>query len=159
MTSNANALLGDLVRCPHHTAICVDDFAHARDFYVNVLGFAVEGEIDRRDEPDLGRVVGLPGAVIRWAMLVLGEYRVELFKYYQPAGRQEIGRQCDRGYTHMAFQVSDVDAAYERVTEAGYRTIAPPLRLRGGRSKVIYVLAPEGNVTELLEFPPGPYES
>jgi hypothetical protein len=52
----------------------------------------------------------------------------------------------------MAFEVTDVDAAYGRLTEAGYRTTCPSQKLRGGRSKVIYVLAPEHNAVELIEF-------
>lgn len=158
MTSVSTPLLGDLIARAHHTAICVDDFEAARDFYVDILGFAIEGEMDHRGEPNLGKVVGLPGAVVRWGMLVRGEYRIELFKYYRPAGKKTPNRQCDCGYTHMALQVTDVEAAYERLTDAGYRTTCPPQTLRGGRTKVVYVLAPEGNVTELIEFPQGSHD-
>lgn len=150
--------VADLIRAPHHTAVCVEDFEAARDFYTGMLGFRLEGEMDQRKEPALGTVVGLPGACIRWAMLALGSHRIELFKYHAPAGEHRPRRQCDGGYTHIAFEVTDVDAAYARLTGAGYRTTAPPQVLRGGRTKVIYVLAPENCVTELLEFPPGPYE-
>lgn len=150
--------IAGLITATHHTAVCVDDFEAARDFYVDVLGFTVSGEMERRAEPALGEVVGLPGAVIRWALLSREDHRIELFKYLEPQGRKDIRTQCDCGYTHMAFEVSDVDTAYAKLTAAGYRTYSPPMRLRGGRTKVVYVLAPEGNVTELMEFPPGPYD-
>lgn len=152
------ALLDDLIKAPHHTAICVDDFDKTRAFYTDILGFVIEGEMDNRSEPGLNRVVGLADVVIRWAMLKKNAYRVELFKYYHPVGAKTIRRQCDSGYTHMAFEVSDVEEAYRRIVAAGYKTTCPPQRLRGGRTKVIYVLAPEGNATELIEFPPGPYD-
>jgi len=152
--ANHPGRINDLIKIAHHTAICVDDFEAARDFYLDILGFEVEGEMDQRSEPALGRVVGLPGAVVRWAMLKRDNYRVEVFKYYTPEGRKEPNRQCDSGYTHMAFEVSDVEECYRRVVAAGFRTNAPPQELRGGYSKVIYVLAPEGNVTELLQFFP-----
>lgn len=148
--TNESARIDDLIVCAHHTAVCVQDFEAARDFFTGVLGFRVEGEMDRRT--DVAPVVGLPDAVIRWGMLVRGAYRVELFKYYAPAGRTEPVRQCDNGYTHMAFEVSDVDAAYRRLIAAGYRTLSPPTELRGGITKAVYVLAPENNVTELIEF-------
>jgi hypothetical protein len=32
------------------------------------------------------------------------------------------------------------------------RTTCPPTVLRGGVTKVIYILGPEGNVVELIEF-------
>lgn len=148
----SQASVADLIARPHHTAVCVKDFEKARDFYVTVLGFRIEDEAERRDEPALGRVVGLPGAAVRWAMLVRDHYRVELFKYYAPDGRTVPARQCDTGYTHMAFEVNDVDEAYRRLTAAGYATTAPPQELRGGRTKVIYLLGPEDVVTELIEF-------
>lgn len=153
MSARIPGSVSDLVRRAHHTALCVEDFAAARDFFVDILGFTVEGEMDQRQEPGLAAVVALPGAVIRWGMLMRDHYRIELFKYYQPAGRKDPVRQCDLGYTHMAFEVTDVEAAYARLTGAGYRTTCPPQKLRGGRTKVIYLLAPENNVVELIEFP------
>lgn len=146
--------IADLIKFAHHTAICVDDFDAAKQFYLDILGFEVEGEMDQRSEPALGRVVGLPGAVVRWAMLKRDAYRVEVFKYYTPQGRKVPNQQCDSGYTHMAFEVSDLDECYRRVIAAGFKTTTEPQELRGGYAKVIYVLAPEGNVTELLQFFP-----
>lgn len=152
MKSGRETSVDDLITRAHHAAVCVRDFDAARDFYVGTLGFRVEAEIDRRDEPALGTVVGLPGAVVRWGMLARGAFRLELFKFYTPDGRAAPARQCDAGYTHVAFEVSDVDEAYRRLTEAGHATTAPPQSLRGGRTRVIYLLAPEGSVVELVEF-------
>jgi catechol 2,3-dioxygenase-like lactoylglutathione lyase family enzyme len=144
----------DLIVRAHHAAVCVQDFERSRDFYVRVLGFRVEGEMDRRAEPALGEVVALPGAVVRWGMLERRGFRLELFKYYTPEGRTIPGRQCDAGYSHVAFEVRDVDAAYARLVAAGHRTTSTPQVLRGGRTKVIYLLAPEGSVVELIQFIP-----
>ena len=152
----ASATLSDLVLRPHHTALCVNDFDAARDLFVDLFGFEVEGEMDQRSEPELARVVALPHAVIRWAMLVRNDYRIELFKYYVPDGKTHGTRQSDRGYTHIALEVTDVDAAYGRLISAGYRTTCAPQALRGGRTKVIYLLAPEDNVVELIQFCPSP---
>lgn len=152
MTGATAAGVDDLIVRAHHAAVCVQDFERSRDFYVAMLGFRVEDEMDQRGEPALGQVVGLPGAVIRWGMLERDGFRLELFKYYTPEGQRVPGRQCDAGYTHVAFEVRDVDAAYARLTAAGHRTTASPQVLRGGRTKVIYVLAPEGSVVELIQF-------
>lgn len=159
MSAQIPGSVTDLIKRPHHTALCVEDFAAARDFFVDILGFTLEGEIDHRQEPELAKVVALPSPVIRWGMLVRDHYRIELFKYYEPAGSKDAVRQCDLGYTHVAFEVTDVDAAYARLTEAGYRTTCPPQKLRGGRTKVIYVLAPERNVVELIEFLTSPVQA
>ncbi|MCL4183222.1 MAG: VOC family protein [Burkholderiaceae bacterium] len=144
--------LKDKLLSTHHTAICVNDFERARDFYTDFLGFEVEGEMDHRCEPALGEVVGLPGAVIRWAMLRNGTHRVELFKYYTPEGDPRARRQCDFGYSHMAFEVADVDSVYEQAMRAGYRSVSSPRALRNGRTRVFYLAEPEGAITEFIQF-------
>ena len=136
----------------HHTAICVNDFERARSFYIDFLGFELEGEMDHRGEPALGEVVGLPGAVVRWAMLRNDSYRVELFKFYRPEGDPRPRRQCDFGYSHMAFEVADVESVYSQVTRAGYQTVSAPKVMRNGRTKVFYAAEPEGAITEFIQF-------
>lgn len=146
--------LKDPILTAHHTAVCVNDFDRALDFYVGFLGFTLEGEMDQRGEPALGEVVGLPGAVIRWAMLRLGSHRVELFKYYSPGGDTTARRQCDFGYSHMGIEVADVDAVYAQATAAGYKAVSSPRSLRGGRTRVFYLCEPEGAITEFIQFNP-----
>ncbi len=145
-------MLKDKLLATHHTAICVNDFERARNFYTGFLGFELEGEMDHRSEPALGEVVGLPGATIRWAMLRHGGHRVELFKYYTPDGDRQPRRQCDFGYSHMAFEVEDVDAVYEQATRAGYESVSSPRVMRQGRTKVFYLMEPEGAITEFIQF-------
>lgn len=149
---SAPALLDDLVVCPHHTAVCVEDFDAAQDFFCNVVGMRLENEAAHRDEENLGTVVGLPGAAIRWAMLERNGYRIELFRYFQPEGRTVNIRQSDRGITHIAFQVSNADAAYQRIVDAGYTPYSPPCDLRGGVTRPFYVHGPEGIVVEFIEI-------
>lgn len=149
----APPLLDGLVLRPHHTALCVDDFDAARAFFTDLIGMQVEGEMDQRGEPGLGVVVGLPGARIRWAMLELQGYRIELFKYYNPADGRRAGlRQCDRGLTHIAFQVNNADEAYTRLRAAGIETYSAPQDLRGGRSRPFYAVGPEGIAVEFIEL-------
>ena len=71
--------LNDLIVASHHTALSVEDFEAARDFFVKVLCFTLEGEMDRRT--DIAPVVALPEACVRWAMLERNGYRLELFRF------------------------------------------------------------------------------
>lgn len=146
--------IANLIVRPHHAGVSVEDFEGALDFFVRVLGMRVLGEIDHRREDNLDRVVGLSDVEIRWAMLELDGFHIELFKYYSPEGRSHDIRQCDRGLTHLCFEVYDVDRVHERLVAAGYRTNSPPLELRGGRTKAVYAQAVEGIVIEFLEFRP-----
>lgn len=148
------AALRDALLRPHHTAVCVTDFERALRFYTEFLPFRLEGEMDRRSEPALGEVVGLPGAVIRWAMLRLGSHRIELFKYYEPQGRNDARPQCDLGYSHFALEVADVDAVYAQAMASGYSALSPPRDLRGGRTRAFYLCEPEGAITEFIQFRP-----
>ena len=152
MTAQTSALLDGLVLKPHHTAVSVEDFDTALAFFRDVVGMRVEKQADRRSEEALGVIVGLPGAVIRWAMLEHSGYRFELFKYLEPQGRKIEFRQCDHTITHVAFQVTNTDEVCRRVRAAGYRTYSDPQDLRGGATRPMYVEGPEGVVVEFLEI-------
>src|SRR5215475_15370870 len=77
----------ELIERPHHTAVSCRDWDQMRAFFVDLLGFKVVGEMDTRNEPELSTVTGLPGATCRWAMLALGGYHIELFKWLTPEGK------------------------------------------------------------------------
>ncbi|MFD2741620.1 VOC family protein [Sulfitobacter aestuarii] len=145
--------LKDQIQTVHHTALSVRDFELMRDFLTGFIGFELEGEMDNRGEEALGTVVGLPGCKIRWAMLRFGAHRIELFKYYTPEGATGVERQCDRGFTHLAFQVSNVDVVHEAAVSAGHLPISAPQVMRGGATKAFYLHGPENVVFEFIEFP------
>ena len=141
-----------LVESVHHTAVCAQDFEATHSFFVNFLGFEVEGKALDRSEPELTAVVGLPDVKIRWALLRLGTHRVELFRYYTPTGKATPPAQCDTGFTHMAFAVSNVDEVHARAIASGYLPISSPQIMRGGVSRVFYLRGPENIIVEFMEF-------
>lgn len=144
--------VADLVEHVHHTAICAQDFDAMRDFFVDFLGFEVEGEKTERSEPELALVTGLPGARLRWALLRLGSHRIELFHFYSHDGRSSPAAQCDTGFTHLAFEVRDVDETHARAVSAGFAPLSPPQVMRGGVCRVFYLRGPEDIVVEFMEF-------
>src|SRR5579872_3035017 len=138
-----NALLSPLIVRAHHTAVSVRNFDAAMTFFTDIVGMHIEGDMDRRREDNLGPVTGVIDPTIHWAMLELGGFRIELFRYYQPEGKRHDINQNDIGLTHLCFQVTNADETYERVTKAGYRTLSKPLELRSGASKTFYCEGPE----------------
>ena len=148
--------LAHLVKKPHHTAFCVTDFETARSFFVDLLGFVIEMD-GERSEPALATVTAVPGARVRLAMLRLGDYRIELFKYHGSKYLPSIHPQDKNGLTHIGFEVSDVDAVYERILGTGYKVTSPPVEMRNGRSKLIYVYGPEDLVIEFIELREMPF--
>jgi glyoxylase I family protein len=145
----------ELIERPHHTAVSCRDWDKMYAFFVDLLGFKVVGEMDTRDEPELSTVTGLPGATCRWAMLALGGYHIELFKWLTPVGRPVPIRQCDHGLTHICFQVKDAEEAHRRMVAAGYEPLSQVLSMRGGRAKPFYCKGPEGLIVEFVEYPMG----
>ena len=145
----------DLIVRQHHTAVSCRDWDAMKSFFVDLLGFKVLGEMDKRDESLLATVTGLPGAACRWAMLELGGYHIELFKWLTPEGKPIPIRQCDHGLTHIAFQVKDAEEVHRRMLAAGYEPLSPVQSLRGGRAKPFYCRGPEGMIVEFVEYPFG----
>tara|TARA_Y100001934_G_C12379587_1_gene791508 strand:- start:4985 stop:5446 length:462 start_codon:yes stop_codon:yes gene_type:complete len=150
--NSGKPLLNDLIIRSHHTAVSVSNFDEALKFYIDFLGFECIGEIRDRGEPGFADATGVPDGKAHWAMLKSENYHIELFEWLNPKGKTQKIRQCDLGYTHIALQVKDVEDAYERVIKAGFKTLSPPVTLRNGVAKVIYVVAPENNITELVEY-------
>lgn len=149
---NEVALLSPLIMRAHHAAVSVHNFDAALKFFMDIVGMRIEGEMDQRREQNLGPVTGVKDPTVHWAMLELGGFRIELFKYYQPEGRRHTISQNDIGLTHLCFQVSNADEAHERITNAGYRPFSKPLELRSGASKTFYCEGPDGIIIEFLEL-------
>jgi lactoylglutathione lyase len=56
-----------------------------------------------------------------------------------------------QGYGHIAFDVSGVDAAYQRLLTLGARSVMPPQPSPERNVRMAFVLDPEGNLVELLD--------
>jgi glyoxylase I family protein len=148
--------IADLIVRQHHTAVSCADWDAMKAFFVDLLGFKVLGEMERRDEEKLATVTGLPaGAACRWAMLELSGYHIELFKWLSPEGQPVPIRQCDLGLTHICFQVKDAEEVRRRMIAAGYEPLSEVQNLRGGRAKPFYCRGPEGIIVEFIEYPLG----
>jgi catechol 2,3-dioxygenase-like lactoylglutathione lyase family enzyme len=137
----------------HHTAFSCDDWDTCKAFFVDLIGFKVVAEMERRDEPALGTTVGMPGAVCRWAMLELAGYHIELFKWLNPRGKPIPIRQCDLGLTHICFEVKNAEEVRRRLLAAGYQPLSDVQSLRDGRARPFYCKGPEGVIVEFIEYP------
>jgi len=142
-----------MIRGIHHTAISTGDLERALGFYRDLLGFEVvfEAAWPEGTEP-ADQITGLRGSAAKFAMLRAGNAYVELFEYAAPAPRPGDPERpvCDHGLTHIALDVRDIDAEYERLSAAGMRFHCPPLDL--GLARATYGRDPDGNVIELQEI-------
>jgi lactoylglutathione lyase len=60
------------------------------------------------------------------------------------------------GYGHVAFDVADLDAAYDRAVDRGGRPVMPPCPSPEAGVRMAFVADPEGNLIELLHRPGRP---
>lgn len=120
----------------HHIAIICSDYARAKEFYMDKLGFELIREVYRPEQKDYLR------------MLRLGDTVLELF--IKPAAPERVSNPEAKGLRHLAFHVEDIVPAVEWLNGMGIET--EPIRedkVNGGR--FTFFRDPDGLPLELHE--------
>ena len=120
----------------HHIAVICSDYAKAKEFYIDKLGFTLEKECYRPAQDDYLR------------MLRLGETVIELF--IRPDAPARVNNPEAMGLRHLAFQVEDIVPAAAWLNSLGIET--EPIRedpYNGGR--FTFFKDPDGLPLELHE--------
>ena len=120
----------------HHIAIICSDYAQAKEFYIDKLGFTLEKEFYRPANNDYLR------------MLRLGETVIELF--IRPDAPARVNNPEAMGLRHLAFRVEDIAPAVKWLNDMGIET--EPVRedpYNGGR--FTFFKDPDGLPLELHE--------
>ena len=120
----------------HHVAIIVSDYARAKEFYVEKLGFPILRENFRPERGD-------------WKLdLKFGDGELEIFAI--PSAPPRPSYPEARGLRHLAFRVDDVEAAVERLAARGVE--AEPVRMDPYTQKrMTFFHDPDGLPLELHE--------
>lgn len=142
-----------------HTGLTVNDMQRASRFFRDVLGFSVT-EPMRQAGPAVGRMIGVPGAVLDIAFCTGGGHTIELLHYVSPPPQGDFDRQHNEtGFAHIAFAVEDIDAAAAAVRAAGFELFGAPEVVPAGPrkgGKNLYARDVAGIVIELQQAPPPP---
>ena len=120
----------------HHIAVICSDYARAKEFYIDKLGFTLEKEFYRPAQDDYLR------------MLRLGETVIELF--IRPDAPARVSNPEAMGLRHLAFKVEDIVPAAAWLNSMGIET--EPIRedpYNGGR--FTFFKDPDGLPLELHE--------
>ena len=120
----------------HHIAVICSDYAKAKEFYIDKLGFTLEKEFHRPANNDYLR------------MLRLGDTVIELF--IRPDAPQRVNNPEAMGLRHLAFKVEDIEPAVAWLNSLGIET--EPVRedlVNGGR--FTFFKDPDGLPLELHE--------
>lgn len=136
-----------------HVGIPVSDMKRSLAFYKDVFGVEPEFVAEGSGE-ELSKALGVPHAVLSFAFLHIGSAILELLEYKTPQGRPYDRLNSDVGATHVAFQVSDIDRAYDDLIHQGIAFNAPPFRIDEGPlagCAFAYFTDPDGVQLELFQ--------
>ena len=121
-----------------HTSITVKNMDESLQFYTDLLDL----EFERR------RPIPENKAEIAFVRDPASGARLEL-THWDGKDAFEPGEQLD----HLAFEVGDLDAFLGKARACGVRIAKEPFRLRGGSSRLAFVLDPNDVWIELIEHP------
>ncbi len=123
-----------------HITLIVADLEATREFYVNLLGMT------ESTRPDFD----FPGA---W--FAIGNVQIHATVASELAGLAGWGdrqvKSTSRGH-HFAFEVSDVNAAYEQVKRVGIEVGDGP-KTRPDGARQLYIYDPDRHLVELFSLP------
>src|SRR5262249_47867347 len=117
----------------HHTSFTVADLDRSLAFFRDRLGLEVVYVREVRDDY-FGRIVGLPGCVVRAALLRLpySSHHLELFEYLVPRGQTQPARPCDPGSSHLSLLVDDLPGFAARLRREGVAFVSEPVLITAG---------------------------
>lgn len=137
-----------------HTGIVVNDMQRSLPFYRDLLGMSIWADFKDNSEY-VQKVTGVKGANV-WMIKLEPEFGgagIELLQYLSDP--QEVParpRSCDVGCNHVALQVDDLDAVYEKLKASGIEFHTEPRVSSDGNAKTTYCRDPEGVIVELVQM-------
>lgn len=143
-----------IVRAVNHTSFTVADLDAAVAFFTEALGFELISKAPR--DPDAIRhITAVEGADIVVAFVQAPGHRIELIEYLAPAARgRNTSRACDTGFAHLAFDVTDMDAALAAAAAHDVVPLAEPYVIDQGPNtgrRVVYLTSENGLTLEFIE--------
>ena len=151
-----------MLKTVNHINIVVTDLERSVQFYTDLLGFAVTKRAHLEGEW-FETIAGLSGveAEVVYVEAPGGGPRLELLCYHAPRGivLSETAYPNTIGLRHIAFEVTDIDALYARLQDAGVSFIGAPtavptgaIRHDEGQKRLCYFHDPDGVLLELAEY-------
>jgi len=140
----------------HHTSFTVENLDRSLEFFRR-LGLEPVSVREVRDDY-FGRIVGLPGCVVKAALLRIpgSGHHLELFEYLSPRGQPHQPRPCDPGSAHLSLLTDDLPGLYRDLREQGIAFVSEPVPITAGPNRGgygMYLRDPNGVLVELFQPP------
>jgi catechol 2,3-dioxygenase-like lactoylglutathione lyase family enzyme len=141
----------------YHVGFTVSDIGRSVEFYRDALGLTLYRRFTGTAQY-LATITGFPGVKLEIALLRTpdGQGMLELLQYVShpaPATERETNRP---GNGHVAFKVSDIDAACQELRRRGVRLVSDPAEITAGvhtGGRAVYLRDPDGFTLELYQPP------
>jgi len=140
------------MKAVRHFGIVVSDIEKSLEFYKDMLGFKVK--IDALEKGKfIDAILGLKDVKVRTVKMVADDGNlIELLSYQSHQGRKMENKEIfDKGASHLAFSVNNLNQEYQKLKEKGIRFIAPPQISPNKKAKVVFCYDPDGVPIELVE--------
>ena len=142
-----------------HTNIIAKDWRKLSQFYIDVFDcIPVYPERNLSGEW-IEKLTNIPGVKINGIHLKLPGYEdgptLEIFSYNKISVKENLPSINDKGFGHIAFHVSDVEATLKKLLANGGQKYGELVEkeIEGvGIIKVIYARDPEGNIIEIQNW-------
>lgn len=144
-----------MIKAIEHFSFTVSNLEESLDFFCNKLGLEATPVMEVNN-PDVNRIIGMPDAHLRASLVKLpGDKNIELIQYVRPEGKTLDLKTCNTGVAHIAFEVSDIDALYKKLSSQGINFVNPPVWTLGNDGKgqwgVCYLRGPDNITIEFIE--------
>lgn len=135
-----------------HVSLATPDIDRLVDFYTAFLNQPGPRRVGRWmavSSEKVDKVSGLPGSELEMAWFQIRNLELEMFQYHShPTEDLKEPRPVDAlGYNMIVFDVSDMDAARKRLTDAGGTIVSGPAPIDGGQ--IMFGRDPDGNLLGL----------
>ena len=145
-----------------HFSFTVSDIERSIAFYRDILGMELV-HTQEQANAYTRKFVGYPDAHLKVAQFKIAGlpaarsgHILELVEYVAPKGVPVDTRTLNPGTAHLAFQVDDIHAEYERMTALGVRFRSEPVAIEAGINRggfTCYFLDPDNITLEIIQAP------
>jgi catechol 2,3-dioxygenase-like lactoylglutathione lyase family enzyme len=134
-----------------HAALVSPDLDRLVEFYSLLLDAKPNRRTDRASGPRFDKVAGYDNVMIRAAWFDIGNMILEMWQFVNPVTPEPQRPSVieDVGYNKVAFEVSDLQKEYERLTAMGVRFLSSPATSLDGWE--VCLRDPDGNLISLIQ--------
>jgi catechol 2,3-dioxygenase-like lactoylglutathione lyase family enzyme len=143
-----------------HFSFTVSNIERSIAFYRDVVGMKLVKTFIH-DQPYTSVQVGFPDTYLKVATFTIegipqvrSGHLLELIEYVNPRGEPTDTATNRPGAAHLAFQVDDLNAEYQRMTALGVRFKSEPVKITAGPNEggwTIYFLDPDNITLEMVQ--------